>query len=623
MATKLEDFFLPGTERLKPAEEALRQRVVLGHVSRAGSVRPDPEGEHGGPKDDDEDPNANVVRASFIRYLALGGCENLVPHQKGVQLMGAWVEGDLDFEACELTSPLWLADCWLHGVITLRDATSQTIGLNGCRLPVRDRDGSCFNADRLRTNGGVFLRDSRQPFHATGEVRLLGAHIRGNFECDGGRFEGGGGDALSADGAEITGDLFMRERRFRFHSTGEVRLIGATIGGDLSCTGGRFDAGVGGDAINADRLRVSGGVFFSAGDNPFHATGAVRLLSAEVGSDLSCVGGRFENPERIAFNAQKLRVKDALRLIEPPVFGGEQVEMFEGLLNLNEAEVDNLVDEESCWPREGMLVLDGFSYRRIVVGPVDAKSRVNRWLKRQYPPHLGAQFKPQPWDQVEKVLKLQGEGTEAKRVAVAREDARRAAGKVPLFTRPFHWLYGRIVGYGYFTVRAVIPAAVLWLLGWLFYAAAWSGGAFAPADAEMLDTAEWRACIENVETNRNPAACWAAATRDDGTPRIGADYEPYYAPFYSLDVMVPFITIGQEDSWLPVPGRGAGWIEALAFEELALIPGGEEARSALASVKTETTIGDVAWVYRFIHEILGYVLSAFVAAGAIRLVREE
>jgi hypothetical protein len=39
----------------------------------------------------------NTIRAAQIRYLLLGGCKDARPHQKGVQVAGAWIHGVLDF----------------------------------------------------------------------------------------------------------------------------------------------------------------------------------------------------------------------------------------------------------------------------------------------------------------------------------------------------------------------------------------------------------------------------------------------------------------------------------------------------------------------------------------------
>jgi hypothetical protein len=48
----------------------------------------------------------------------------------------------------------------------------------------------------------VFLDEG---FHATGAVRLLGARIQGQLSCTGARLENPNGNALSADGMTVEG----------------------------------------------------------------------------------------------------------------------------------------------------------------------------------------------------------------------------------------------------------------------------------------------------------------------------------------------------------------------------------------------------------------------------------
>ena len=88
-------------------------------------------------------------------------------------------------------------------------------------------------ADRLEAKGGVFLRGVK----ATGEVRLLGAKLGGDLDCTGATFraekdaKGNPRDALAADGLEAKGGVFLRD----IEATGAVRLLGAKLGGNLEC----------------------------------------------------------------------------------------------------------------------------------------------------------------------------------------------------------------------------------------------------------------------------------------------------------------------------------------------------------------------------------------------------
>ena len=63
-------------------------------------------------------------------------------------------------------------------------------------------------------------------------MRLLGAEIGSDLECGGGSFKVASGDELSADGIKVTGSVHLGAG---FTVEGEVRLVGAEIGGDLIC----------------------------------------------------------------------------------------------------------------------------------------------------------------------------------------------------------------------------------------------------------------------------------------------------------------------------------------------------------------------------------------------------
>jgi len=58
-----------------------------------------------------------------------------------------------------------------------------------------------------------------------------------NLECSGGTFKNPRKVALSADGANVKGDVFLRDG---FSGEGTVRLPGARIEGDLNYSRGKF-----------------------------------------------------------------------------------------------------------------------------------------------------------------------------------------------------------------------------------------------------------------------------------------------------------------------------------------------------------------------------------------------
>ena len=464
--------FLDNDGKLPPAEQKLRDGVESGAYVAVGHGALPLENKKPAPKDN------NRVRAAFIRYLALGGCEDCRPHEKGVQLRGALIEGQLDLEACRLEQPLTFDACWFSERIVLRDAETRTLTFDNCRLNSDNREKIALAGQRLRVRGALQFRN------------LTRAH-------------------------------------------GQVALERAAIDGDLICNGARFIA-------KDDR--------------------ALRLTGAEIR------GGVFF---RLGPGAQDPDFK-----------------MFEGMLILTDVSAKTLIDAERCWPDQGKLIMDGFDYGRISwASPTDFRAR-RRWLKLQIPEHLGSNFRPQPWEQLERVLSSQGKPLEARRIGVERERQTRRAGEIVWHLRPIHRLYGFTVGYGYFTARALLWSALIVALGAFLFAAAWRDGAIVPAHEVVLDDPEWRACA----AQQRAAECWTASDP-------GRDYEPFHPLLYSFDVFLPVISLEQEPAWTPSTARGR----------------------QVSGVK----LGALAWAYRLLHESLGYLLSAFAIAGAARLVRES
>ena len=451
---------------------------------------------------------ANRIRAGLIRFLLLGGDDAHPVHENGVKLKGAWITDTLTVENVKAAVGLYLVKCWFAESISARDATCTGLSLRGSQLPG-------LSADRVVVTGSVFLDGD---FTATGEVRLLGAQIGCDLTCTGGTFGNADkdgkplGDALSADGMKVTGGVFLDGD---FTATGEVRLRGAQIGVDLYCDGGTFRSKLQGVALNADGMTVTGGLFMRAAK----LFGPVSLTTANIGS---------------------------------------------------------LVDDRNCWP-DGSLLLNGFRYGRIADGPTDASTRI-AWLKKQYPPHLGDEFKPQPWEQLIKVLREMGHPGEAAEVAIAKQRALRKAGKIGqrrpdprysgwclgldkvwvaganLLARGWHRIYGWLAGFGYrpagILMWMVIVAA---LSGWYFSTAA-DAGIMAPSSAEVFAHKQIHADLHargndaascGIQREVPPTRYWPACTA------LPSEYTTFNPWLYSLDMILPLVDLQQDTHWSP------------------------------------------------------------------------
>jgi hypothetical protein len=221
-------------------------------------------------------------------------------HAQGeVWLLGAHVGGNVDCMGGSFQNPL------------------QTRIAEGGKIEKTPGTGTALIGDGINVKGNIILREG---FHAHGEVRLPGAQIGINLDCDGGKFENpsqsrtnergevetvrGTGTALIGDGINVKGQILLREG---FQAHGEVRLPGARIGINLDCDGGKFEnpsqsrtnergevetvPGTG-TALNAQGINVKGNIFLRQG---FHSQGEVRLANAQIGANLDCHSGKFDN----------------------------------------------------------------------------------------------------------------------------------------------------------------------------------------------------------------------------------------------------------------------------------------------------------------------------------------
>ena len=231
-----------------------------------------------------------TIRAAFLHWLCTDAQAAACVPPKGIRIRGARIEGPLDFEGARLLHWLSLIRCAIPEGILLTDARARRIDLSGSYI-------RGLHADGLAVEGDLVLSG----LICAGEVRLLGARIGGNLECTGARLENPNGNALSADGMTVEGGVFLDEG---FHATGEVRLPRTRILGELRCRGARLE-NPNENALSAAGMTVEGNVFLDEG---FHAIGAVRLRGARIQGQLSCRGARLENPNGDALVANRMTV---------------------------------------------------------------------------------------------------------------------------------------------------------------------------------------------------------------------------------------------------------------------------------------------------------------------------
>ena len=221
----------------------------------------------------------------------------------GLQVDGSVFCNPFDGQRFEATGELRLLGAHIGGQLSF----------SGAQL--RNENAAALTADWLHVDGSMFCNKvdgqtvDGQPFKATGELRLLGAHIGGQLSFVGAQLRNEDATALNADGLQVDGSMFCDAVDGRpFEATGELCLAGAHIGGHLSFSGAQLrneDA----TALNAEGLHVDGSMFCNAFDvHPFDATGELRLMGAHIGGELNFYGARLHNEEDPALNADWLQV---------------------------------------------------------------------------------------------------------------------------------------------------------------------------------------------------------------------------------------------------------------------------------------------------------------------------
>ncbi|HEX4128859.1 MAG TPA: hypothetical protein VHZ24_02365 [Pirellulales bacterium] len=414
-----------------------------------------------------------VLSAEKIAWLATDlEASRFVTH-RGIGIKGARIEGRLDLQAANIVFALYFDRCVLASGLNLLGAEIHALNLSGSHV-------GRITADGMKVEGGVFLRAG---FKSTGHVRLLGAHIGGNLDCEAGHFANPGGEALAIDGAQIAGSVLLNRR---FVADGQVRLLGAEIGGNLSCDAGVF-INVGKEALLADRLKVDGNVFLSDG---FQPRGRVALPSAIIHGFV--VWQNVAGPENTT-------------------------------LDLRSAKIGTLWIGRESWPAQGHLLLHGLTYDELDDrSSLDARLWIE-WLRLQPP----IPFRPQPYEQLAAVLRKDGQDSDSKKVLFAKEHDRAHRAPLSWSQVPWYRLFGPLIGYGYKPWRAFWVSLAVIICGCVLFGIGAHFGLMTPAKAEAF-VADGKGGA--VVSNHYPAFSAFVYSLDTFTPLIDLGQADYWLP---------------------------------------------------------------------------------------------
>ncbi|MBI1494553.1 hypothetical protein [Halocynthiibacter styelae] len=462
---------------LTPAEESLLDACkTTGAVFIGGEVP-------------DKATPENSIRGELIRYLMMGGCETHQPNARGVFVFGAYITGYLILDGCRSPLDLGVVRSRFEQGADFDDSEVGAVVLSTSYLPG-------LTGERMTVKRSFFMRHG---FCSAGSVVLSGAHIGGQLDCAGARFEAEEGAALEAQGLTVSGDVFLRDGIL---ACGRVDLQGAQIKGQLDCTHGSFHKGMGLQSA------VVGAEFYFRFVRAFNGT--LDLSEAHV----TCLGD------------------DAASWEQPDD------------LDLTGFRFDTVQSHMSVSDRLGVLTNH-------------AKQGANIVFHSQPYTHLAKHFHSNGERQAAACILYEREKHLARAEwARAHEkldgtwrEAFRCQGAD--FAQMFRWVFQAFAGFGHKPMRAFYWALATVVFSMLYFHLTYINGQMVPNSDIILNSQAWLDVVKDGVSN--PTEAW-------GLTAPGSDYETFSAIGYGFDLFVPLDALGQEIAWAPSLSRGNwGW----------------------------------------------------------------
>ncbi|MGI5271176.1 hypothetical protein ACQEUU_18615 [Nonomuraea sp. CA-218870] len=359
-----------------------------------------------------------------------------------------------------------------------------------------------------------------------GTLRLAGAHIRGDLTLRGTRWSHPeGSSAVSAQGAVIDGMVNLRGVRT---TGGRLGFRAATIGGVVNARDARL-RNPRGEALSLEQALIRGPILLGAG---FVADGEVVLNRCAAEGRLDCDGGTFT----AGIKAVSATTREGMRLrwadVPPRV-------------DLTGASTTVLADDVTRWPSD--TAISGFVYDRFD-DAWDWRQRRD-WLRSM------DSYDASPYEQAARAFRQHGRPVEAEHLLM--ELRRRAPRRGWIKIRDA--VYGVTVGYGY------RPSRVLWMLGALLLLV--HGMLLTPSVQQTMRATDPRGNVYAADGRL--VTVEAATPSPDGTVTVsGRDPRPgpcgdgqvrcFDPLFYTVDTVVPLLSLGQRATWYPEARTGGG-----------------------------------------------------------------
>jgi len=367
---------------------------------------------------------------------------------------------------------------------------------------------------------------------------------------------------IMGDFSRVKGDLALHFGHF-----GALSIFRASIGGDFDCSGADFTGSGATDTISAQEASIGGDASFVQN---FTTDGVLYFRLVRIGRSLSFNRARFVGTGETGLDAERAVISGALYWID--IAHTPQTK-----LDLENASATSVFDDRASWPAPGNLDLEGFSYSEFGGdSPPDASERLE-WLALQ-----PRGYRPQPYTQLAKALKLSGRTEGEIDVLIAQRIAQRRTGHLSFAARAWNLLLEVTIGYGYRPLRALWWIAGFVLFGTLLFGWGYRAGVITPSEPEAYD-----------------------AFARGGRPPV--HYPHFHAFVYSLENFLPVVDLHMGNHWRPN-----------VRERVLMDPNSGEWMTASADYSGRF----LRW-YLWFHILAGWTLTPLMFAGLSGLIRVE
>lgn len=223
----------------------------------------------------------------------------------GLRISNARITGQLDLSACRIDFPIHFEDCEFVEPVLLEGSVVHSLAIVGTSSP--DGDALRSSVPGILANGMRVERDlvlsrtlitgahqTTSSLSRTAAVWLTEAEIAGRLIAVDTTIDTTADRAIQADRCQVTGDIRLIQG---FRAKGEIRLIGAQLGGSLDLAGCEL-VPRNGRAIDLADATVGGSLFIT--DSPRHRPvirGRLEMGRTSVNGRVLIRKARLEAPE--------------------------------------------------------------------------------------------------------------------------------------------------------------------------------------------------------------------------------------------------------------------------------------------------------------------------------------